>query len=83
MKFILRNLQIGQSIHGKVEELLPGDELLINFAGDLLRVHNETRRALCIGSSVTVVVKAVQPLRFQLVEERSEQKRKGHLDVSV
>lgn len=83
MKFVVRDLKLGESLNGQVEEILSGDDLLINFGGDLLRVHNETRRPLRIGDSVTVVVRALEPLRFQLLEERSEQRRRGHLDLSV
>ena len=83
MKQSLRGLQIGQSVRAKVTELLPGDDLLISFDGDLLRVHNETRRALRVGDEVVLIVKAVRPLRFQLAPERSEQRLRGRIDVSI
>jgi hypothetical protein len=83
VKDALRGLRVGESVFARIAELLPGDELLISFDGDLLRVHNETRRALRVGDEVTLIVKAVKPLRFQLALERSEQRRKGRLDVSI
>ena len=83
MKKVLNDLQLGESIRGRIVEILPGDELLISFSGDLLRVGNETRRPFRAGDAVTVIVKAISPLRFQLLPERSEQRRRGHIDVSI
>ena len=83
MKHVLNDLQLGESVRGRIEEILSGDELLINFSGDLLRVGNETRRPFRVGDLVTVIVKALQPLRFQLLPERAEQRRRGHIDVSI
>lgn len=83
MKFVLLDLKIGQSLEGRVAEILPEGELIISFAGDLIRVSNETRRQLRRGDPVTVAVRATEPLRFQLLPERTEQKRRGRLDVSV
>jgi hypothetical protein len=79
MKFVLRDLKFGDRLRGKVAEILSGDEVLISFAGDLIRVRNETSRPLVYGQAVTVVVTAVAPLRFQLISGR----RDGHLDVSI
>ena len=79
MKFVLRDLKVGDALEGRIIELLPGDELLINFSGDLLRVHNETRKPFKLGARVTLLVRAVQPLKFQLMPGR----RAGHLDLSV
>lgn len=83
MKFTLKDLQIGESLSGRVAEVLSDGDFILSFSGDLLRVHNETRRPLKIGDPVTVIVKAVDPLRFQLIPERSEQRRRGRLDVSI
>jgi hypothetical protein len=83
MKFVVSNLKLGDSISGRVEELLPGGDLLIAFSGDLLRVHNETRRPFKTGDRVTLIVKAIRPLRFQFVDDRGSQKKKGQLNVSV
>jgi hypothetical protein len=83
MKFVVGDLKLGDTLTGRIEELLPGNELLLNFSGDLLRVHNETKRPLQVGEAVAVVVKAIDPLRFQLMPDRSELRRRGHLDVSV
>ena len=83
MKFIIRDLKLGDSVNGRVVELLPGGELLISLQGDLLRVANESRRSFKVDDPVTLLVKAILPLKFQLVDERYEQRRKGHLDLSV
>lgn len=83
MKFVLRDLQIGESLQGRVAEVLSESDVIISFDGDLLRVHNETRRPLRVGDTVTCIVRAIQPLRFQLIQEREEQKRRGRIDVSV
>lgn len=83
MKFVLHDLKIGQSLEGRVAEILPDDGLIISFAGDLIRVSNETHRPLKTGDHVTVAVRATGPLRFQLLPERAEQRRRGRLDVSV
>lgn len=79
MKFVLNRLQAGDRLKGQVEEILPGGDVIICFSGDLIRVHNETRRPLKVGESVVVTVAAVNPLRFQIQMGKS----RGHLDVSV
>ena len=79
MKFVLRELRVGDTLEGRIIELLAGDELLINFDGDLLRVANETRKPFKLGARVTLIVRAIQPLKFQLMPGR----RAGHLDLSI
>lgn len=83
MKFILRGLQVGESLHGQVAEILSEDEAIISFQGDPLRVRNETRRSLQVGDFVTFIVRAIEPLRLQLIPEREEQRRRGRLNVSI
>ena len=83
MKFVLRDLKLGEALRARVEECLSGGELIINFGGDLLRVHNETGRELRVGDPVTLVVRGVSPLRFSLQADLQEQRRRGHLNVSV
>lgn len=83
MKFVLQELKLGDRVLARVEEVLSDGDIIICLGGDLLRVSNETRRNLKAGEQVSVVVKALRPLRFQLQADRSEQRRKGHLDVSV
>ena len=83
MKFVIRDLKLGESVTGRVEECLPGNEFIICIDGDLLRVHNDSSRNLKPGDQCTLVVKATQPLRFQLIEDRAKQRRRGSLDVNI
>lgn len=83
MKFVLRNLKVGESLKGCVEEMHPNGEILISFQGDLLRVQNQTGRRFHLGDSVQLIVKAVNPLRFQLLPDSEEMRRRGKIDVSV
>ena len=83
MKFVLGNLRLGDRLLGKVEEVLSDSEILINFAGDLVRVHNETRKQFLVGERVMVQVRALEPLHFQVLPDRREQRRRGHLDVNI
>lgn len=83
MKSSLRDLIRGDVIQGRVEEILPRRDLIISFQGTLLRVNNETQRDLKPGANVTLVVQAVQPLRFRLLPSRDELKRNGRIDVNI
>ena len=83
MKRVLASLSIGDTLAGRVEELLPGDEVLICFDGDLVRVQNETRQALKAGDTVNVIVRALDPLRFQLQTQAGRIRRHGHIDVNA
>lgn len=79
----LQELQLNQSLRGSVIEILSEDELLMSFNGALVRVHNETRRPMKVGQVISVIVKAIEPVRLQLLEDRRSQRRRGHIDVSV
>lgn len=68
MKFVVRNLKVGQRVSARVEDLLPEGEILASFQGDLLRIRNVTGRRFTIGQNVSLQVMAVQPLKFQLVK---------------
>lgn len=83
MKFVLRNLKVGESLHGRVEEMLANGEILINFEGDLLRVQNQTDRRFQTGDFVKLIIKAVNPIRFQLLPDSQEMRRRGKIDVSI
>ena len=83
MKHVLRDLSVGESLSGDVQECLPGGDLIICFGGDLLRVHNETSHPFQPGECVTLVVRSIEPLGFQLIPDRAEQRRRGRIDVSV
>jgi hypothetical protein len=83
MGLFLRNLKLGDQVVGKVEERLTDDELIIALHGDLLRVHNRTGQIFAVGDPVCLVVKAIRPLRFQLLADRMEQRRLGRIDVNI
>jgi hypothetical protein len=83
MKLIISNLKLGESVEGTVSEVLPGGDLLISFGGDLLKVHNDTPKRFAPGQPVTALVTAIRPLRFQLIEQRADQRRKGKLNLSI
>ena len=79
MKATLLRVKRGDRLRARILELQAGGDILISFDGDILRVRNETNRALRVGQVVTVFVIETSPLRFQLASER----RTGHLDVNV
>ncbi len=83
LKRALQGLKLGDLVQGRVEEVMLSDDVLINFGGNLLRVHNETKRPFREGDSVTLIVKTVDPIRFQLLPDRGDQKRRGVIDISV
>ena len=83
MKFVVKELKIGETLSGRVEELLAGGDVVICFDGDLIRVHNETRRTMRIGETVAVEVSSVLPLRFKLLPDRAKLRRQGRIDVNV
>jgi ribosomal protein L19 len=83
MKFAVPLLKVGDRVHVRVEEILDQREIMISYAGDLLRVQNETARQLRVGDFVEVIVAGQHPLRFQLFAGMRSLRRNGHLDVSV
>lgn len=72
MKFILHGLRQGQKLWATVEEVLKTGELIVNFGGDLVRVANQTQRNLRHGQRIQVMVTAIKPLQFRLVEFKSQ-----------
>lgn len=66
MQFVVPKFKLGQVIEGTVEEINRDDSLIVNFAGDLLRVVNRSGMRVSVGSSVSLVVTGIQPLKFQL-----------------
>lgn len=67
MKPTLRNLKRGQQVWALVEESIAHNELVINFGGDLVRVQNQTDKALRAGQRVLVKISNLHPLQLQLV----------------
>lgn len=85
-----REWRRGDPVTATVVEILDERELILRFGGgadepesQIMRVANETRRGLRVGDTVQMRVTAIKPLRFQYIEERSEQRRRGRLDVSI
>jgi hypothetical protein len=74
---------MGESLSGKVMEILPLSELLISFDGELQRVVNHTGQNFKPGDKVLLLVRALQPLRLQLMPSLAEQRRRRILDRSV
>jgi len=68
VKFVVHDLQIGQVIQGKVTEILSEDEVIMSFAGDLLRVQNHSLGSFAAGQMLNCLVTSVDPLRFKLLK---------------
>lgn len=83
MKFFVQRLQPGDVVDAHIVELLDHHAAIINFAGDLLRVQNETNEKLKVGDRVTLTVAAINPLRFQLQRGSAQRRVSGHLDVNI
>jgi hypothetical protein len=90
MNRLRREWRCGDPVIATVVEILDERELILRFGGgidepksQIMRVANETRRGLRPGDQVQMRVVAIKPLRFQYIEDRSEQRRRGRLDVSI
>ncbi len=66
MKFVVQDLRVGEITTAKITEILSETEVIMSFAGDLLRVQNLSRRQLQVGELVQCKVTNLQPLRFEL-----------------
>lgn len=82
MKPHLRSLKKGQEVWATVEEVLAGEELLINFSGDLVRVQNKTLRPFRVGQRVLLQVQSILPLKLRLVVMSPRPQSSG-VDVSI
>lgn len=83
MMSVPASLKLHAQLRGKVVENLPDGGIIMSFEGRLLRVQNETSRPLHVGQIVSVIVKAIEPMRLQVIADRQEQRRRGRIDVSV
>jgi hypothetical protein len=84
MKLSLPDVKLGQTIKAKVDDILPGNELLINFHGDLIRVANETTKIIKRGQMIELIVTAIKPLQFRLASHANDNKSgRPKLDMSV
>jgi hypothetical protein len=68
----LSEARIGDSLLGVVTEVLSDGALIVSFNGRLVRVQNETRTVFAIDQRVRVIVRAINPLSFQLPDARRQ-----------
>ncbi len=66
------SLKTGQKVWATVEDVLVGEELIVNYHGDLLRVANQSQRRFRPGQRIQLNVTSTTPLQFQLLEPRRE-----------
>ena len=81
MKFTIPKFQIGQRVAARVEDIVSTEAIIVNFAGDLLRVSNKTGRKFKLGEAIQLEVRQLKPLQFQLVDniaERSSARPRAH-----
>jgi hypothetical protein len=83
MKLNLRSLKKGQEIWAIVEESIAGEELVINFSGDLIRVQNKTDRKFRSGQRVLLQIQTLQPLKLKLLLRTLKTRSPHSLDVSI
>jgi hypothetical protein len=83
MKLNLRSLKKGQEIWAIVEESIAGEELVINFSGDLIRVQNKTDRKFRSGQRVLLQIQSLQPLKLRLLLRTLKSRSSNSLDVSI
>lgn len=77
MKFHLPQFQPGDRVEARVTEIQRDSSMVVEFQGDLIRVQNKTQRRFQIGQSIALVVTAINPYAFRLVEA------KGRFDISI
>ncbi len=81
MKRLIPLLQIGDTVEGKVVEILAEREIIISLYGDLLRVQNETARSFKVNDSVELIVVQTGPLRFRIPTHATAAARRGGIDI--
>jgi hypothetical protein len=75
----LTNPRIGELRRARVVERLSPREYIVSFAGELLRVSNDTARVWRPGQDVDLIVISVNPVAFRLLEPRGP----GRIDTLV
>jgi hypothetical protein len=84
MKPQIEKLRIDQEVWAIVEERLEGSEVLVNFAGDLLRIHNDTTKNFRAGERICLKVQSIEPLKFKLISPVAGRPRpKTRFDISI
>lgn len=76
-------LKVGQKVWAIIEETILGDEIIVNFHGDLLKVKNQSRRHFRTGQRIQLNVTSIYPLQFQLLEARRLEKSNTKIDLSI
>jgi hypothetical protein len=79
VKFVLSRLKIGDLVSAQVVEHIAGQDLIVNFQGDLIRVSNKTPDHFVLGQNIKLKVIRLRPLGFQLLSN----KNRNGLSVSV
>ncbi len=82
MEKILPQLRLDQKVWAIVEEV-NGRSIIVNFQGDLARVENHSHRRLRPGQRIQLLVTAISPLGFKLLEFRKENVSNLKLDISI
>ena len=67
-----QKLKVGERIFVRVEEVAFDASLIVDFAGVLFRVVNQTSRKFKPGDRVFLKVSAEGPLEFQIVDRAVE-----------
>ena len=65
MKPTLQSLRKDQQVWATIEESIEGNELIINFNGDLVRVQNQTHRNFRVGQESFAKSENRSPLKTQ------------------
>lgn len=66
----LQSLEKGQILRAQVEEVTSVTEALCSFQGELLLISNHTGQVFKKGDPITLQVKSVTPLQFQVFDSR-------------
>jgi len=84
MKFTVHKLRVGDLIRAQIVEVIgDGDELIVSFQGDLIRVQNKSLCQLKAGEKILVRVTQTAPLFFQLVGETDEKRGATRINLQV
>ncbi len=89
MKFTVHKLRVGDMVRAQIVEVLragrgestAGEELIVSFQGDLVRVQNKSQMIFQAGDKILVKVTQITPLLFQLVG--SEDKQRGATRINL
>ena len=65
------HFKMGQHIICKIIELVDQNDLIVSFQGQLLRVHNQSKRKFANSQFIELEVMSLKPLRFSIVESES------------